>query len=117
MAKFADDTSVMAIGETVDISTRNLQSAVNKIAIWTRKLRIKLSQSKSIHIYFTNNKIKQQPIFIIGTKVQHANTARLLKPSYGGKSILRKNAMSSTSSSGKCIGCLDAILSYQPTIN
>jgi hypothetical protein len=37
-------------------------------------------------------------------------------PSYGGKSILRKNVMSSTSSSAKCIGCLDAILSCQSTI-
>jgi hypothetical protein len=37
MAMFADDTAVMAIGETVNISTRKLQSAVNKVAIWTRK--------------------------------------------------------------------------------
>jgi hypothetical protein len=40
-----------------------------------------------------------------------------LIPSYGGKSILRKNVMSSTSSSGKCIGSLDAFLSHQFTIN
>jgi hypothetical protein len=33
MATFADDTAVMAIGKTVDISTRKLQSAVNKVAI------------------------------------------------------------------------------------
>jgi hypothetical protein len=38
-------------------------------------------------------------------------------PSCGGESILRKNAMSSTSSSGKGIGCLEAILSCQSTIN
>jgi hypothetical protein len=37
-------------------------------------------------------------------------------PSYGGKSILRKNVISSTSSSGKFIDCLDAILSFQSTI-
>jgi hypothetical protein len=37
-------------------------------------------------------------------------------PSYGSKSILKKNLMSSTSSSGKCIGCLYAILSCQSTI-
>jgi hypothetical protein len=59
MATFADDTAVMAIGETVDISTRKLQSTVNKVAIWTRKWQIKLNESKSIHIDFTNNKIKQ----------------------------------------------------------
>jgi hypothetical protein len=35
MATFADDTAVMAIGETVDISTRKLQSTVNKIVILT----------------------------------------------------------------------------------
>jgi hypothetical protein len=34
-----------------------------------------------------------------------------------GESILRKKMMSSTSSSGKCIGCLDAILSCQSKIN
>jgi ABC-type dipeptide/oligopeptide/nickel transport system ATPase component len=39
MATFADDTAVMAAGETVEGSTRKLQSAVNKVAIWTRKLR------------------------------------------------------------------------------
>jgi hypothetical protein len=38
-------------------------------------------------------------------------------PSCGGKSILRRNVMSSTSSSGKYISYLDAILSYQSTIN
>jgi hypothetical protein len=30
MATFADDTAVMAIGETVESSTRKLQSTVNK---------------------------------------------------------------------------------------
>jgi hypothetical protein len=37
MVTFADDTAVMPIGETVESSTRKLQSAVNKVAIWTRK--------------------------------------------------------------------------------
>jgi hypothetical protein len=68
MATFADNTAVMAVWETVDISTRKLQSAVNKVAIWTRKWRIRLNESKSVHIVFTNNKIKQQSIFINGTK-------------------------------------------------
>jgi hypothetical protein len=76
MATFANDTAVIAIGETVDISTRKLQSAVNKVTIWTRKWRIKLNESKSVHIDFTNHKIKQQPIFINGRKVPYANTAK-----------------------------------------
>jgi hypothetical protein len=36
MATFADDTAVMAVGETVENSTRKLQSAVNKVTIWTK---------------------------------------------------------------------------------
>jgi hypothetical protein len=78
MATFADDTAVMAIRETVVISTRKLQSAIKKVAIWTRKWRIKLNESKSVHIDFTNKKIKEQPIFIDGTKVPYANTAKYL---------------------------------------
>jgi hypothetical protein len=36
MARFADDTAVMAGGETVENSTRKLQSAVNKLTIWPK---------------------------------------------------------------------------------
>jgi hypothetical protein len=78
MATFADDRAVMAIGVTVESSTRKLQSAVNKFAIWTSKWRIKLNESKSVHIDFINNKIKQQPIFINGTEIPYANTAKYL---------------------------------------
>jgi hypothetical protein len=37
MATFPDDTAVMAIGQTVESSTRKLQSTVNKVSIWTKK--------------------------------------------------------------------------------
>jgi hypothetical protein len=36
----------------------------------------KLNESKSVHIHFTNKKIRQQPIFINGTQVQYVNTAK-----------------------------------------
>jgi retron-type reverse transcriptase len=42
-ATFADDTAVVAIGESDENSTKKLQSAINKIAIWTKKWRIKLN--------------------------------------------------------------------------
>jgi hypothetical protein len=84
----------MAIGETVDISTRKLQSAINKVAIWTRKWRIKLNESKSLQIDFANNKIKQQPIFINGTKVPYANTAKYLGMTLDGKLRWREQILS-----------------------
>jgi hypothetical protein len=86
MTTFADDTAVMAIRETVDISIRKLQSSVNKVDIWTRTWRIKLNESKSVHIDITNNKIKQQPIFINGTKGAYVNTAKYLGMTLDAKS-------------------------------
>jgi hypothetical protein len=47
MATFADDTEVMAVGGTVGISTRKLQSALNTVASWTKTMAIKIQR---IHI-------------------------------------------------------------------
>jgi hypothetical protein len=77
MTMFANDTAVMATGETVDISIRKLQSAVNKVAIW-KKWPIKLNESKSVYIIITSKNIRQQPSFISGTQVPYANTAKYL---------------------------------------
>jgi hypothetical protein len=57
---------------------KNLQSALNKIAIWTKKWRIKLNESNSVHIYFTNKRTTQRPIYINGTQIPYANTAKYL---------------------------------------
>jgi hypothetical protein len=68
---------------------------------------MRLNESKSVYIDFTNKKIRQQPIFSMVNEfdipLQRNILAWLLIPSYGGKSMLRRNVMSSTSSSGKCI--------------
>jgi hypothetical protein len=77
-ATFADDTGVMAVEESDENSTKKLQSALNKIAIWTKKWRIKLKESKSVHIDFTNKRITQRPIYINGTQIPYANTAKYL---------------------------------------
>jgi hypothetical protein len=44
MTTFADDTAVIAIGETVESSTRKLQSAVNQVAVWTKKIANKIQR-------------------------------------------------------------------------
>jgi hypothetical protein len=77
-ATFANDTAVMAVGESNENSTKKLQSALNKIAIWTKKWRIKLNESKSVHIDFTNKRITQRPIYINGTQIPYANTAKYI---------------------------------------
>jgi hypothetical protein len=66
-------------------------------------------------------KIRQQPIFINGTQVPYANTAKYLvmslEPSYGKRTYSEKKHDVLKIKLGKRIGCLDAILSYQSKIN
>jgi hypothetical protein len=50
MATFADDTAIMAVGYTVENTTRKLQSAVNKAVIW--KIMANKIQRIKIHIYW-----------------------------------------------------------------
>jgi hypothetical protein len=65
-------------GESNENSTKKLQSALNKIPVWTKKWRIKLNESKSVHIDFTNKRITQRPIYINGTQILYANTEKYL---------------------------------------
>jgi hypothetical protein len=82
---------------------------------------MKLDESKSIHTTFTNKKVRQQAIFTNGIQVPYINTGKYLGMALDAwlqwKEHIKRNVMSSTSSSGKCIVCLDAILSCQSTIS
>jgi hypothetical protein len=57
VATFADDTAIMAIGDNNSESTEKLQTAVTKVQRWTRKWRIKLNETKSVHIDFTDKRM------------------------------------------------------------
>lgn len=78
VATFADDTAIMSVSESLEISSQNLQIAVNQIQQWTKKWRIKLNESKSVHVNFTNKKFEHIPIYINNQEVPHANTAKYL---------------------------------------
>jgi hypothetical protein len=58
MATFADDT-VMAV--------RELAISCKQSRYLKKRWRIKLNESKSVHIDFTNKTIRQHSIFISGT--------------------------------------------------
>ena len=53
VATFADDTAILAIGNNKAESTEKLKSAITKVRSWTRKWRIKINETKSVHIDFT----------------------------------------------------------------
>jgi len=68
----------MAIGDNNTESTEKLQAAITKVQSWTRKWRIKLNETKSVHIDFTNKRIEHKPIHINHQVVPYENTAKYL---------------------------------------
>jgi hypothetical protein len=65
IATFADDTAIMATGNTLYESTTKLQRATDNIATWTGKWRIKLHETKSTYINFTNQKIDRNQFYLM----------------------------------------------------
>ena len=78
IATFADDTAILATGKTIEESTSKLQGTINRIHNWTSNWRIKLNESKSIHINFSNKNLQNLPIFINQQVIPYSNTAKYL---------------------------------------
>lgn len=55
-----------------------LQQAINEIDTWTKRWRIKLNESKSVHINFMNKKEQYVPVTLNNSIIPHANTAKYL---------------------------------------
>lgn len=85
IATFADDTAIMAIEESHEAATEKVQLAINKVLVWTKKWRIKLNETKSIHIDFTNKKEQHFPVYINNQQIPYANTAKYLGMSLDAK--------------------------------
>ena len=69
---------MMATGNSIEESTTKLQRAADNIVTWTRKWRIKLNETKSTYINFTNKKIEERTILLNGIRIKPANTAKHL---------------------------------------
>ena len=78
IATFADDTAILAVGNNNTISTQKLQSAVNQINDWTNRWGIKLNETKSVHVDFTNKKIQHIPVSINNNQIPYSNNAKYL---------------------------------------
>lgn len=68
----------MAVAESNVDSTRKLQEAISHIQNWTRKWRIRLNESKSVHVDFTNKKVEHIPVYINNQAILYANCAKYL---------------------------------------
>ena len=74
---FADDTTLPAIGNTLEKSKERLQAG-NNVILWTKKRHVKLNETKSPYINFTNKRIDKVPISINDVSLQPTNTAKYL---------------------------------------
>ncbi|KAL1497326.1 hypothetical protein ABEB36_008308 [Hypothenemus hampei] len=68
----------MAVGNDHEEAAKQLQSSVNKITNWTKQWRIKLNETKSIHVNFTNKKKQHIPVNINNIPIPYADTAKYL---------------------------------------
>ena len=57
VATFADDTAILAVGSSNEEATEKLQTAIDQMQKWTKKWRIHLNESKSVHVNFTNRRL------------------------------------------------------------
>jgi hypothetical protein len=107
---FADDTAVMAVGENIKKATAKLQQAINVINSWTKQWHIILNEIKSVHVNFTNQKVRYIEVTINGHQIPHLNTAKYLGMTLDTKlqwkeHVKQKNVTSNTEkSSGSWVG-------------
>ena len=79
IAAFADDTAVMASSTTQVEANELAQEALDKISSWTRRWRIKLNETKSVHVTFTNRrKDIHYVVYLNGVQVPQAESAKYL---------------------------------------
>ena len=78
IATFADDTAIIAEGNSIEEATEKLQTASDKVNCWTKRWRIKLNEAKSVHVNFTNRKINYLPVVINQQLIPHENNAKYL---------------------------------------
>lgn len=78
VATFADDTAILAVGKRNEESIQKLQFAITQIYGWTKQWRIKLNETKSVHIDFTNKRLNYIPVTMNQKVVPYANTAKYL---------------------------------------
>ena len=53
VATFADDTAIIAVGDNSEEASRKLQQASDNINNWTQAWKIRINESKSVHVQFT----------------------------------------------------------------
>lgn len=76
---FADDTAVLAINEDPSLASMLLQKSINNISDWLKKWRIKVNESKSVHVTFTLGRKKCPSVTLNNIQVPQAGHVKYLE--------------------------------------
>lgn len=77
-ALYADDCGIVTSDKNYESAVNNLQSAVNEVAVWAKKWKIRLNENKSVRIDFSLRPHNYIPTIINGEPIPVANQARYL---------------------------------------
>lgn len=77
-ATFADDTAILAVGRNNVETAERLQKSMIDIEKWTKKWKIQINETKSVHVNFTNKKIQYIPVSINNMQIPYSNSAKYL---------------------------------------
>lgn len=78
LATFADDTAILASHSKHDVAMARLQEAVDKIANWTKRWRIKINAAKSVHVMFTLRCCPPTTVILNDVHIPATSNARYL---------------------------------------
>ena len=74
-AMYADDTAILAVGRTQVEANVTLQHALDQVALWTRNWKIKLNETKSVHVTFALRQVDPQHFVYINNQQVPTDTS------------------------------------------
>lgn len=77
-ATFADDTAVLAVADDNNESVSRLNKSLVEIHRWAKRWKIKMNETKSVHVDFTNKKVNYTQAFLDGKVIPYSNQAKYL---------------------------------------
>lgn len=77
-ATFADDTAILASNSNPKTASELLQKNLNQIQHWLKKWRIKINESKSTHVTFTNRNETCPPVRLNKQEIPQADEVKYL---------------------------------------
>ncbi|KAF7284299.1 hypothetical protein GWI33_022285 [Rhynchophorus ferrugineus] len=85
MATFANETAIITVGDNSEEASRKLQQASNNINNWTQAWKIRINESKSVHVLFTYKQTVQAPITLNNTIIPYSNNSKYLRMNLDAK--------------------------------